>query len=115
VLLMAAGEFRLHQAVVQLATTLEQIRVICDRAHEEQILLARDERTIDLACHYAVTVGTVMTVAQQELERLQSELGIRRAAHHEEADARARASLEAFRRSVQLLEEGSRERSHLAG
>lgn len=109
---MAGGEFRLHQAVVQLATTLETIRAICDRTHEENILLAREGRTVDMACHYAYAMGTVMAVTMQQLEELQQKLGIRRAEHHEEADARARASLEAFKRSVQQLQEVSRERVH---
>lgn len=99
-----ANEFALHQAVVRVATTLEQVRVICDRTHEEHLLAAREGRTIELSCHYAYAMGTVMYVALQELERLQKDLGIRRSELHDEANARATASLEAFKRQVHALD-----------
>lgn len=101
---MAAGEFRLHQAVIRVATTLEEIRVICDRTHEENIIAARDGRDLGIGVHYAYALGTVMYVALQELKQLQDQLGIRREQLHEQADARARASLEAFRRQVAAIE-----------
>jgi hypothetical protein len=101
---MAAGEFRLHQAVIGAATVLEEIRVICDRTHEENILASREGRDIGISVHYAYALGTVMHVALQELKQLQDELGIRREQLHEQADARARASLEAFKRQIAAID-----------
>lgn len=98
------NEFALHQAIVRVATTLEQIRVICDRTHEENILAAREGRTVELSCHYAYALGTVMHVAMVELQQLQKDLGIRRAQLHDEADARALRSLESFKRQVAAID-----------
>lgn len=100
----AGGEFALRQAIVRAATTLEQVRVICDRTHEENILAARDGRSIELATHYAYAMGTVMYVALQELDKLQRELGIRHAELHDEANARASASLDQFKRQVRAID-----------
>lgn len=99
---MAGNEFALHQAVLHAAKTLEVVRVLCDRTHEETILAARDGMTIEVACHYAYAMGTVMAVVMQELESLQK-IGVRRAELNEEANARAAASLEAFKRSLQRI------------
>lgn len=98
-----ANEFALHQALVRAATQLEQIRVICDRTHEENILAARQGLPIGLACTYAYAMGTVMWVVMQELEKLQA-IGIRRAEFHDEANARATASLEQFKRQVRAID-----------
>lgn len=95
---MAASDFQLHQAIVRVATTLEQIRVICDRTHEENLLAERG-REAKAECHYAYALGAIMQTATQELDRLQA-IGIKRESANEEANARALASLEAFRKSL---------------
>lgn len=103
---MAVGEFALHQAVVRVADKLDQIRVLCDRTHEENIIALRDATPRELACHYAFALGCVMQLALQELAELQR-IGVRRdgdAASIEAANARALASLEAFKRQVRALE-----------
>jgi hypothetical protein len=94
---MAASDFALHQAVIRVASTLEQVRVICDRTHEENLLADREGRAAE--CHYAYALGAIWQIVSQELERLQA-IGVKRQESHEEANARAMASLEAFRRSL---------------
>lgn len=103
---MAVGEFALHQAVIRCAQALEQVRVICDRTYEENILALREAAPRELACHYAFALGTVMQLALHELDQLQR-IGIRRAEGHEEANALALASLEAFKRQVRALDHPS--------
>lgn len=95
--LMASSDFQLHQAVIHVATTLEQVRVICDRTHEENLLSEREGRAAE--CHYAYALGAIWQIVTQELDRLQA-IGVKRQESHEEANARAMASLDAFRKSL---------------
>jgi len=92
-----AGDFALHQAMVRTATTLEAVRLICDRTHEENLLAERQGREAE--CHYAFALGAIWHAVMTELERLQA-VGIKRVDSPEEANARALASLEAFRKSL---------------
>lgn len=92
-----AGDFALHQAVVRAATTLETIRLVCDRTHEENLLADRKGREAE--CHYAFALGAIMQATMAELERLQA-IGIKRTDSPDEANARALASLDAFRKSL---------------
>jgi hypothetical protein len=100
---MRGGEFALSQAVVRVAQTLEQIRALCDRAHEEDLLAQRDATPRELACHYAYSLGCVMQLALQELAEL-NRVGVHRA-DGDDAHVRAVASLEAFKRQVRALEQ----------
>jgi hypothetical protein len=103
---MAGGEFALTQVVARLTSTLELIRVICDRANEENILAMREGRRLELATHYAFALGTVMQVAAQQIEAVQRDvMGLRRSEQHaDESTARAVAALESFKRQVRALE-----------
>jgi hypothetical protein len=103
---MALGEFHLSQALVRVAGVLDQVRVLCDRAHEENLIALRDAVPRELACHYAYALGTVMQTVQHGLDEL-ARLGVRREgdpASVDAANARALASLESFKRQVRALE-----------
>lgn len=101
---MKGGEIALQQALLRAAATLEAIRLLCDRTHEENLLAERAGRGAE--CHYAFALGAIMQTTLSELEHLQR-LGLRREQSHEEANARALASLEAFRKTVRAEFNGS--------
>lgn len=94
---MAVSDFALQQAALRAATTLEQLRVICDRTHEENLLSQRTG--VDAQLHYAYALGTIMAIVTLELQQLEK-LGIKRADTAEEANQRALASLAAFKNSL---------------
>jgi hypothetical protein len=93
-----AGEHSLHRAVIQVATTLETVRAICDRTHEENLLAEREGRAAE--CHYAYALGSIWQLVTQELERLRL-VGVSRLGDSAETNERALASLQAFQRSLQ--------------